>query len=193
MRRSPLTAVSVLAMFLIAACSSTQDLLEPSAIAAAPPTETAFSEQGDASMAQPAPQTEPASAAASQTAVIRPGTRLRFDSIVGATVEAVTPLNERLASRARAAGIKIAGNTDPSTTHVLKGYFSTLSEGGETTVIYVWDVYDAEGNRLHRINGQQKAGSTAGEGWSDVPPATMQAIADTTIEQLTAWLAGSTG
>ena len=191
MRRSPLPAVSVLAMFLVAACSSTQDLLEPSAIAAAPPNETAFSEQTDAALTQP---TETAAAAvAPQTVAVRPGTRLRFDSVVGATVEAVTPLNERLASRARAAGIKIAGNTDPSTTHILKGYFSTLSEAGETTVIYVWDVYDAEGNRLHRINGQQKAGSAAGEGWGAVPPATMQAIADVTIEQLATWLAGSTG
>ena len=191
MRRSPLPAVSVLAMFLVAACSSTQDLLEPSAIAAAPPNETAFSEQTDASLTQPAETA--AAAVAPQTVAVRPGTRLRFDSVVGATVEAVTPLNERLASRARAAGIKIAGNTDPSTTHVLKGYFSTLSEAGETTVIYVWDIYDAEGNRLHRINGQQKAGSAAGEGWGAVPPATMQAIADVTIEQLATWLAGSTG
>ena len=191
MRRSPLPAVSVLAMFLVAACSSTQDLLEPSAIAAAPPNETAFSEQTDASLTQSAETA--AAAVAPQTVAVRPGTRLRFDSVVGATVEAVTPLNERLASRARAAGIKIAGNTDPSTTHVLKGYFSTLSEAGETTVIYVWDVYDAEGNRLHRINGQQKAGSAAGEGWGAVPPATMQAIADVTIEQLATWLAGSTG
>ena len=191
MRRSPLPAVSVLAMFLVAACSSTQDLLEPSAIAAAPPNETAFSEQTDAALTQPAETA--AAAVAPQTVAVRPGTRLRFDSVVGATVEAVAPLNERLASRARAAGIKIAGNTDPSTTHILKGYFSTLSEAGETTVIYVWDVYDADGNRLHRINGQQKAGSAAGEGWGAVPPATMQAIADVTIEQLATWLAGSTG
>jgi hypothetical protein len=76
---------------------------------------------------------------------------------------------------------------------VLKGYFSTLTEGGQTTVIYVWDVYDPAGNRLHRINGQQKAPSGGGEGWAAVPSATMQAIADSTIDQLSSWLASSTG
>ena len=78
----------------------------------------------------------------------------------------------------------MAGSADPSTTHVLKGYFSTITEGKETTVIYVWDVYDPSGNRLHRINGQQKAPSNGGEGWSAVSPATMQTIADLTIDQL---------
>jgi hypothetical protein len=76
---------------------------------------------------------------------------------------------------------------------VLKGYFSALPEGKETTVIYVWDVYDPEGNRLHRINGQQKAPSNGGDGWSAVSPSTMQTIADFTIDQLAAWLASNTG
>ena len=52
---------------------------------------------------------------------------------------------------------------------------------------------DPSGNRLHRINGQQKAPAGSGEGWAAVPPATMQAIADSTVDQLTSWLAGSTG
>jgi hypothetical protein len=77
---------------------------------------------------------------------------------------------------------------------VLKGYFSTMSEGKDTTVIYVWDVYDPAGNRLHRINGQQKAASVnGGEGWAAVAPETMQAIADQTIDQFATWLGGQAG
>ena len=68
-----------------------------------------------------------------------------------------------------------------------------MTEGKQTTVLYVWDVYDRSGNRLHRINGQQVAGSAGGEGWSAVPAAAMQQIADDTIDQLAAWIAGSTG
>ena len=83
---------------------------------------------------------------------------------------------------------------DQAATHVLKGYFSTMTEGKDTTVIYVWDIYDPAGNRLHRINGQQKAPSVgATEGWPAVAPATMQAIADQTIDQFAAWLGGSAG
>ena len=191
MRRLPFLAGSLLAAIVLSACSSTQDVLDPSAIAASPPspgTLQAENEVGAVSVQ---------SASADATAALDPGiaarTRLRFDPIVGATVDVATPLTERLAQRARARGIRLAGNTDPSTTHVLKGYFSTLTEGGRTTVIYVWDVYDPSGNRLHRINGQQKAPAGGGEGWAAVSPATMQAIADSTIDQLASWLGSGTG
>jgi hypothetical protein len=189
MRRLPLLTGPLLAAIVLSACSSTQDVLEPSAIAASPPSSGALQAESSAVPVQ--------SASASASAGLDPGiaakTRLRFDPIVGATVDMATPLTERLAQRARARGIRLAGSADPSTTHVLKGYFSTLTEGGQTTVIYVWDVYDPAGNRLHRINGQQKAPAGGGEGWAAVPPATMQTIADSTIDQLGSWLAGGTG
>ena len=190
MRRSLLGAVVVFAVLAMSACSSTQDVLEPSAIAPTATADSAFPAQSETATTQPA--TAPATSV-SLPASVAAKTRLRFDPIVGATVEAATPLTERLATSAQARGMRLAGSADPSATHVLKGYFSTLSEGGETTVIYVWDVYDLSGNRLHRINGQQKASSNGGDGWAGVPPATMQAIADVTVEQLAAWLATSTG
>ena len=189
MKRLPFLAASLLAAIVVSACSSTQDVLEPSAIAASPPAPGALQAENEVGAV-------PVQAASTNTtAALNPGiaarTRLRFDPIVGATVDVATPLTERLAQRARARGITLAGNADPSTTHVLKGYFSTMTEGGRTTVIYVWDVYDPQGIRLHRINGQQKAGK--GEGWTAVSSTTMQAIADSTIDQLASWLASSTG
>jgi hypothetical protein len=190
MRRLPFLAGSLLAALAVSACNSTQDVLEPSAIAASPPAPGALQSENPAGALTMQP------ASTSTSAALNPGiaarTRLRFDPIVGATVDVATPLTERLAQRARARGITLAGNADTSTTHILKGYFSTMTEGGQTTVIYVWDVYDPSGNRLHRINGQQKAAGK-GEGWAAVPPATMQAIADSTVDQLASWLASSTG
>jgi hypothetical protein len=191
MRRLPFLAVSLLVAVAVSSCSSTQDVLEPSAIAAAPPAEGVVQAEGDVGTV-PA-QTASTNASAPLNPAVASRTRLRFDPIVGATVDAATPLTERLATRAKARGIGLAGSTDPSTTHVLKGYFSTITEGKETTVIYVWDVYDPSGNRLHRINGQQKAPSNGSEGWSAVSSATMQTIADLTIDELAAWLAGRTG
>jgi hypothetical protein len=186
-----LQALIMLAVLAVSACSFTQEVLEPSAIAPTPAADAALPAQGDAEAAETAEVAAVASVPLPSAVAAR--THLRLDPIVGATVEVATPLTERLATSARARGMKLAGSADPAATHVLKGYFSTLSEGGETTVIYVWDVYDPAGNRLHRINGQQKAASSGGEGWGAVSPATMQAIADATVEQLAAWLATSTG
>jgi hypothetical protein len=75
----------------------------------------------------------------------------------------------------------------------MKGYFSALTDNDQTTVIYVWDVLDPAGNRLHRIEGQQKAPPGRGEGFAAVTEGTMKTIADQTIDQLVTWLsAGKT-
>ncbi|MCV3207029.1 hypothetical protein OHD62_10275 [Mesorhizobium sp. YC-39] len=204
MRRSHVTTVSLLAALALAACTNAKDVLEPSAIApqstqsvagggTTPPATAAQPAATAQPSATPAPATAPTvPSAKSASAIAR--TRLQVAPIVGASVEAATPLTAELQTRAKQRGITLAGSTDQTATHVLKGYFSTMSEGKDTTVIYVWDVYDPSGNRLHRINGQQKAPSADGaEGWAAVAPATMQSIADQTIDQFAAWLGGQAG
>ena len=202
MRRSQVTTVSLLAALALAACTNAKDVLEPSAIT--PPATSAqtlpATQSDTATTTVPAPSTaapaasSPAPAASGQSAAALAKTRLQVAPIVGASVEAAAPLTAELQTRARQRGITLAGSTDQTATHVLKGYFSAISEGSDTTVIYVWDIYDPSGNRLHRINGQQKAASVSGaEGWPAVAPATMQAIADQTIDQFAAWLGSSAG
>ncbi|BCG86306.1 hypothetical protein MesoLj113c_24160 [Mesorhizobium sp. 113-3-9] len=210
MRRSHVTTVSLLVALALAACTNAKDVLEPSAIT--PPATSTPAAPGSTAATIPAPSaTAPATTTAgasattttpltsAQSAAILSKTRLQIAPIVGASVEAATPLTAELQTRARQRGITLAGSADQTATHVLKGYFSAISEGKDTTVIYVWDVYDPAGNRLHRINGQMKAPSVnsgAGAGadsWKGVSPATMQAIADQTIDQFAAFLGGKAG
>lgn len=186
MRRSPITAASFIAAIALSACTSSQDVLEPSAIQAEQQATAAAAGTVTAGVTAPPASPAPAGAPISTSA------RMQIAPIVGATVEAAGPLTERLAARARERGIGIAGSADTSATLVLKGYFSTMSEGKQTTVVYVWDVYDTSGNRIHRINGQQQSGAN-GEGWSSVPAQTMQSIADTTVDQLATWLSTQAG
>ncbi|TPN31801.1 hypothetical protein FKO01_15685 [Mesorhizobium sp. B2-3-3] len=207
MRRSRVTTVSLLVALALAACTNAKDVLEPSAIT--PPATSAPAAQGGAAAAVPAPASSAAPATttagapaattpvtSAQAAAILAKTRLQIAPIVGASVEAATPLTAELQARAKQRGITLAGSQDQTATHVLKGYFSAISEGKDTTVIYVWDVYDPSGNRLHRINGQMKApavnsGNSGGaDSWKAVSPATMQAIADQTIDQFAAFLGG---
>ncbi|RUV30842.1 MAG: hypothetical protein EOS23_11670 [Mesorhizobium sp.] len=199
MRRSHVTTVSLLAALTLAACTNAKDVLEPSAIASqstqAVPTGTAATPTTPATTAHPSATAQPsAPSQPAKSAAVIARTRLQVAPIVGASVEAATPLTAELQTRAKQRGITLAGSAGQTPTHVLKGYFSTMSEGKDTTVIYVWDVYDPAGNRLHRINGQQKAPSAnGGEGWAAVAPETMQAIADQTIDQFATWLGGQAG
>jgi hypothetical protein len=171
MRRS--ASMLLFAALGLGACTSTEQAPDPSAIT--PPQSAA-------------PGQSPI-----QTTAIPSAARVQLAPIVGATVEAATPLTERIAAKASERGITLVGGGDPSTTLMLKGYFSALTEGRETTVIYVWDVLDASGNRLHRIQGQMKAPARRREGWDSVSNETMQEVADQTIDQLATWLSTRAG
>jgi hypothetical protein len=162
--QSLLRVLAVALSAIAAACTSTDTVLQPSALTAPAATSTAgrIAALGDVS--------------------------LRFDPVVGATSAATEPLSARLAMRAQETGVTVAPQGE-SASMTMKGFFSAITDNGTTTVIYVWDVIDPEGNRLHRIQGQQPAPAGAGQGWDAVTEATMQAIADETMNQLVAWLA----
>ncbi|RUU72168.1 hypothetical protein EOC06_38365, partial [Mesorhizobium sp. M7A.F.Ca.MR.362.00.0.0] len=133
MRRSHVTTVSLLVALALAACTNAKDVLEPSAIT--PPATSTQTLPATSTAGAPATTAAPVTSA--QSAAILSKTRLQIAPIVGASVEAATPLTAELQTRARQRGITLAGSADQTVTHVLKGYFSTMSEGADTTVIYV--------------------------------------------------------
>lgn len=150
--------------------------------------------------AEPQPQqaaTQPQQPAApqTQTAAANPaaGESIRFLPIIGAPVEAVTPLSRQLGAQARARGLTIKSSSDNSSRHILKGYFSAMANGSSTTVTYVWDVLDSSGSRLHRIQGEDSVQATAKDPWAAVPAGTMEAIASRTIQEYMSWKQQSGG
>ncbi len=112
---------------------------------------------------------------------------IRFLPIIGAPVQSVTPLSRQLGNEARAHQLKIKSSSDTTSDHILKGYLSAFNDGKKTTVVYVWDVLDASGRRLSRLQGQEEVPGAARDAWASVPPATMQFIATKTIQQYLQW------
>ncbi len=53
---------------------------------------------------------------------------------------------------------------------------------------YVWDIVDANNNRLHRITGIEVAGTANADPWSGVGDEVLAAIAARTVEQIYAWV-----
>ncbi|MFC5585449.1 hypothetical protein ACFPOD_10020 [Nitratireductor kimnyeongensis] len=188
-----ITGIAMLSLAGLAGCNtgSTLDLNSgPTPAGSVPggqaesqqPTDTALALQTDTS----------AASATTPLQSVTTSERIQFAPVIGATSEAVPALSRRLEARARQSGIPIVPQGG-SASMVMKGYFSAIADGGKTTVIYVWDVLDPSGNRLHRIQGQQAAPGGQGDGWSSVTSATMEAVADSTISQLSAWLAQRQG
>ncbi|HWK14719.1 MAG TPA: hypothetical protein VNS02_10010 [Rhizobiaceae bacterium] len=179
----------MLAALALSGCNNTAAVLDPNALQPvgadrAPEVAAPIAPPASATMATPPPA----------VAAIAPGSaRVFVAPVVGAAENAATPLAQQLSVRATERGIALVPAGTANATHMLKGYFSAFTEGSQTTVIYVWDVLDPSGNRLHRIQGQEKESGGGGEGWSAVTQRTMQAIADRTIDDLTAWLAARAG
>ncbi|WP_306117664.1 MULTISPECIES: hypothetical protein [unclassified Roseitalea] len=113
--------------------------------------------------------------------------RVHFAPIVGAPVDKITALSRRLSTAGPAANIRIEPSRAAGINHEIRGYFSALSENGATTVIHVWDVFNPQGQRVHRIQGQARVAGASGDPWASVPAATMEQIADTVLSEYRAW------
>ncbi|OCJ11286.1 hypothetical protein A6U86_22690 [Rhizobium sp. AC27/96] len=115
------------------------------------------------------------------------GNSIRFLPIIGAPVQAVTPLSRQLGSDARSLGLTIKSSSDASANYILKGYLAAFEDGPQISVTYVWDVLDNAGNRVHRIQGAESAPLKRGDPWTAVPPAVMQKIATKTMSEFNSW------
>ncbi|MDF1609684.1 hypothetical protein PZ897_15970 [Hoeflea sp. YIM 152468] len=187
----------------LAGCNSTEQTLQPIPGDAAPSALTSDSQTpvgidpvpgadtapfGQPATGQPAAGT--AAAPAQNNATLPAGQvrgQIRFMPVIGAPVNAVTPLSRQLAAEARNRGLSILSASDPGGDHVLKGYFSADSFDGTTTVYYVWDILDATGNRLNRIQGQEQFPGSSGDPWASVPAEVMERIAARSLADYAAW------
>ncbi|WP_418135754.1 hypothetical protein [Agrobacterium sp. El2ro-1b] len=132
----------------------------------------------------------PAAPPSQQTASLAPASSansIRFLPIIGAPVQAVTPLSRQLGAEARAKGLTIRASNDNSAENILKGYFSAFADGSKVNIVYVWDVLDANGVRLHRLQGQQTVAAKGSDPWAAVTDRAMQDIAAKTLNDYTSW------
>lgn len=200
--RNSLTCVfAVLAGLTLTACNSSES---PIGVTKAdlPPAQGSQTTPAPGATATPGtvPATTPATSnttttASGATQTGKPSAqrtaKLRFAPIVGAPIAAATPLSQRLSALAKEKGITLGTAGDTDNTHIMKGYFSALPDGNQTTIIYVWDVLDPAGTRLHRIQGQEKVPGGGTDPWSTVPPKVMEGIADKAIQGYMTWVSGA--
>lgn len=191
MVRSIVAIATILGLAMVAGCSATSapDALESVAAAPPQPAESidGISDTGSAS----ALTTEPAgNEGATQVSALASDTRISLAPVVGAPASAVEAMSRRIATRSSERGIAVVPPGTRSATHDMKGYFSAITESGKTTVIYVWDVFDRRGNRLHRIQGQETSPGSSPDGWSSVTARMMEAIGTRTVDEFATWLEG---
>lgn len=112
-----------------------------------------------------------------------------FLPVTGAPQTAVATLAGAMRGAAQSNGVPVVVSLDRGARYQVKGYFSALADGSGSTVVYVWDVLDASGNRLHRISGQERGGAAQGDPWTGIGQDTLAKVAGATMANLRAWLA----
>lgn len=112
-----------------------------------------------------------------------------FLPVTGAPQTAVATLAGAMRGAAQANGVPVVVSLDRGARYQIKGYFSALADSSGSTLVYVWDVLDGQGNRLHRISGQERGGPAQGDPWTGIGQETLSKVANSTMGNLRNWLA----
>ncbi|MGU3496626.1 hypothetical protein ACLBXM_21510 [Xanthobacteraceae bacterium A53D] len=111
------------------------------------------------------------------------GRALAFESIDGPPKDKFETLVTHLASQAEQKQVSVVSRAQPAGYRV-RGYLSVHTERGKTQVAYVWDVFDADKQRVARISGEESTKAVKGNAWSVLDDAMLQRIAGDTIASL---------
>jgi hypothetical protein len=79
---------------------------------------------------------------------------------------------------------------DPTVVYRLKGRVTAVGDTSGALLVYVWDVMDAAGTRVHRVAGQQVAAATQADPWAGVSGINIDNAARETIDGLADWVRG---
>jgi hypothetical protein len=110
-----------------------------------------------------------------------------FESIDGLPRDVSPKLTHDLDEEAAALRIAVvpAGG---QAAYRIRGYVAAHAEGSGTAVAWAWDVYDAGLQRAFRLNGEERAGASAGRNWA-ADDALLRRIAHNGMAQLAEFMA----
>ena len=126
--------------------------------------------------------------ATQQVASLDTSKAMTFLPFEGAPQSKASSLTRLLNSSAQADGLAILPATRAGAKYRVKGYFSALNDGNGTLLVYVWDVVDGSGKRLHRINGRERTGTSKTDPWQAITDAEIERVAKDTTSRLKTWV-----
>lgn len=114
-----------------------------------------------------------------------------FDPVENVPGEFVFAMEDALKAYAPTRNLALASQDDAdAATYRVRGYLSAIGDTHRVLLVYVWDVFDAAGNRVHRVSGQEPAPGGGADPWSAVEAAMIDVAARETIDALADWVRG---
>jgi hypothetical protein len=125
--------------------------------------------------------------ATANAAVTEARYKLHFLPVTGAPANHVSTLSKALQSQAIQNKVVMV-SANQGERYRVKGFFSAFDDGNGTLVVYVWDILDANNQRKHRINGQQKINKSSSYAWNAVDASVITNIGKSSMQRLDAWV-----
>jgi hypothetical protein len=185
----------LMALLMLGACNSSSlyDGLRPSASVGnntgrqAAPESNAAAGSNETALA-PRQNNPAATPFNSRSAALPQVPPVAFLPVTGAPQSKVTELAASMRAAARDQQVPVVVSADDGAQYQVKGYFSALSDGGGSLLVYVWDILDRNGTRVHRISGEERGGSTRGDPWSAISEEMIDRLARSTMSDLRNWM-----
>lgn len=115
------------------------------------------------------------------------GATVAFESIDGPPPGQFNGLVQALNNEAQTRRLAVMSRESPSAFRV-RGYLAAKAAKHETTISWVWDVFDRDDHRTLRIAGEETAKGRRHDAWSAADDEMLRRIAHDSMEQLTAFL-----
>ena len=115
------------------------------------------------------------------------GASVAFESIDGPPPDKFRKLVENLNEEAQTRRLAVASRESPSAYRV-RGYLAAKVTKHETTVSWVWDVFDGDQHRALRITGEESAKGRQRNAWAIADDAMLHRIARSSMDQLASFL-----
>jgi hypothetical protein len=115
------------------------------------------------------------------------GATVAFESIDGPPSAQFQTLVRDLSNEAQARRLAVITREQASAYRV-RGYLAAKVVQGETTISWVWDVFDKDERRALRVTGEETSKGRHNDAWNAADDAMLQRIARTSMDQIAAFL-----
>lgn len=118
------------------------------------------------------------------------GPTVAFESVDGPPPQVFERMVNVLDSEAKLRSLAVVSRKDSAAFRV-RSYLSAQVRGHNTSIAWVWDVYDRDQNRAFRLSGEEATGKGSRDAWGTADDVTLRRIAQAGLTGLSGMINGT--
>ncbi|MEM8812366.1 MAG: hypothetical protein AAGF59_07075 [Pseudomonadota bacterium] len=111
-----------------------------------------------------------------------------FEPFEGIPVNTGDTITKQLLSQAETYRVRIVPRRTEDPTYRVRGHLIATADNATSIISYVYDIFDANGQRVHRIIGQDFRSGQQGDPWPTIADSLASEIATDTLIDIQSWL-----